>query len=165
MPTEPQPPADAAASGRALYRERLTPPWWGWLLAPLWASTLGIAYGYAINAAVGWTVGLGLTAVALLAIWRMSAVIEVTTTTLRAGRATLPLGMVKTSKPLEAEAARLRRGTGADPRAYVTLRGWVSSAVIVELDDPVDPTPYWYVSSRRPEVLADTIAGMTRSVT
>ena len=80
-------------------------------------------------------------------------------------RATLPLGVVRSASPLDAASARLRRGTEADPRAFVLLRGWVSSAVIVELHDPVDPTPYWYVSSRRPEVLADTIAGMTRSVT
>ncbi len=165
MPTEPQAPPDADASHRVLYRERLTPPWWGWLLAPFWASTLGIAYGYAINAAVGWTVGLGLTAIALFAIWRMSAVVELTTSTLRAGRATLPLGVVQSAIPLDAASARLQRGTEADPRAYVLLRGWVSSAVIVKFDDPLDPTPYWYVSSRRPEVLADTIEGMTGSVT
>jgi hypothetical protein len=146
-----------------IYRERLTPPWWGWLLAPLWASTLGIAYGYAIDATVGWMVGLGLMSVALFAIWRMSAVVELTGGTLRAGRATLPSTVMKSATPLDAAAARRKRGTEADPRAFVLLRGWVSRAVIVELDDPVDPTPYWYVSTRRPEVLAAAIDGMTGS--
>ena len=163
----PNAPPDAAASGRVVYRERLTPPVWGWLLAPLWASTLGIAYGYAINAPVGWTVGLGLMAVALFAIWRMSAVVELTAGALRAGRATLPIAAMREAIALDAASARLKRGTGADPRAYVLLRGWVALAVIVELDDPVDPTPYWYVSSRRPDVLAtaigEAIDGMTGS--
>ena len=148
-----------------LYRERLTPPWWGWLLAPFWASTLGIAYGYAINGAVGWVVGLGLMAVALFAIWRMSALVELTASTLRAGRARLPLPVVKSATPLDAATARLKRGTEADPRAFVLLRGWVAAAVIVELDDPFDPTPYWYVSSRRPQVLATAIGEASDDMT
>jgi hypothetical protein len=162
VPTAPD-ALDAAASGRLLYRERLTPPWWGWLLAPFWASTLGIAYGYAINAPVGWTVGLGLTAVALFAIWHMSAVVELTAGELRAGPARVPLRVVSGATALDAALARRKRGTEADPRSYTLLRGWVATAVIVALDDPADPTPYWYVSSRRPAALAEALNGVTGS--
>jgi hypothetical protein len=139
------------------YRERLTPPWWAWLLAAFWASTLGIAYGYAVATGVGWAVGVGLFLVAGLAIVRMTAVVEVTATTLRAGRATLPLSVVDDATALDAVAARTVRGTEADPRAFALLRGWIARAVIVELGDPDDPTPYWYVSTRRPEELASVI--------
>jgi hypothetical protein len=150
-----------APAPRTRYRERLTPPWWGWLLGALWASTLGIAYGYAISTLVGWLVFAGLCAVAAAGLWAMSAVVEVVVdgddAVLRAGRASLPLAVVATVTPLDADRARLARGTEADPTAYTLLRGWVREAVKVELDDRTDPTPYWYVSTRRPAALADAI--------
>ena len=40
------------------------------------------------------------------------------------------------------------------PYAFVVQRPWIPGAVQVHLDDPADPTPYWVVSSRRPDKLA-----------
>ncbi|HEX5016171.1 MAG TPA: DUF3093 domain-containing protein [Actinomycetes bacterium] len=161
----PADPANAVSgnSGSVTYRERLTPPWWGWLLAALWASTLGIAYGYAITTLVGWLVGVGLFLIAAAALVWMSAVIEVTGRELRAGRATLPGDSVGGVQVLDAEAARVKRGTGADSRAFILLRAWVPQAVVVTLDDPNDPTPYWYVSSRRPDDLAAAVERLAGS--
>ncbi|RJK96509.1 DUF3093 domain-containing protein [Vallicoccus soli] len=73
---------------------------------------------------------------------------------LRAGRARLPLSVAGAVVPLDAERAAHARGPGIDARAYHLLRGWVPTAVLVEVRDPRDPTPYWYVSTRRPERLA-----------
>jgi hypothetical protein len=39
-------------------------------------------------------------------------------------------------------------------RAFMLLRGYVPTAVRVEVSDPDDPTPYLYLSTRRPEQLA-----------
>jgi hypothetical protein len=33
------------------------------------------------------------------------------------------------------------------------LRSWVPTAVRIDLVDPDDPTPYWFVSTRRPDEL------------
>jgi hypothetical protein len=45
----------------------------------------------------------------------------------------------------------------------VCLRAWARTAVRVEVLDPADPTPYWLVSTRRPDELAAAIAaGRTR---
>jgi hypothetical protein len=33
------------------------------------------------------------------------------------------------------------------------IRGWVDPVVRVTLEDPDDPTPYWLISTRRPEEL------------
>ena len=158
----PTPRSDGVA-----YRERLTPPWWGWLLAALWAATLAIAYGYAIGAVVGWLVGVGLFAIAAIALWAMSAVIEVHDDRLLAGRATLPLTVVADVRPVDTAEARLLMGTGADATAFTVTRGWVRQGVKVDLVDPHDPTPYWYVASRRPDDLAAAIdrVGMTGSRT
>jgi hypothetical protein len=139
------------------YRERLTPPWWAWLLAGGWAATIGVAYGYAINAGVGLAVGCAGLGLASLGLWQMSAVVEVDETGLRAGRAVLPLWAWGAVAALDRDEARRLRGTGADPMAFVLLRGWVATAVTIEVDDDADPTPYWFVSSRRPERLADAL--------
>ena len=40
-----------------------------------------------------------------------------------------------------------------DPAAFVLHRTWVGPMVLVVLDDPDDPTPYWLISSRDPEKL------------
>ena len=49
----------------------------------------------------------------------------------------------------------------ADARAYLLLRPYRKKAVKVSLSDPADPTPYWLVSTRRPDALA---AALTRAV-
>ena len=140
-----------------MHHERLTPPWWGWLLAAFWASTLGIAYGYAISVVVGVVVFIGLFAVAALGLVRLSALVEVTGAGLRAGRAALPASAIGAVTVLDAAAARRVRGVDADSRAFVLLRGWVRGAVTVQVNDPLDPTPYWFVSTRQAEALASAL--------
>ena len=56
--------------------------------------------------------------------------------------------------PLDAAQARAPARPRRGPRAYLLLRPWLPRAVRVDLDDPRDPTPYWYVSSRHPDRLA-----------
>lgn len=73
---------------------------------------------------------------------------------LTAGRARLPWSAIGAVRPLDADDAAALRSRDADPRAYLALRGYVQTAVRVEVDDPADPTPYWYVSTRRPAELA-----------
>jgi hypothetical protein len=52
---------------------------------------------------------------------------------------------------------RQARGIRLDARAYLCIRGWLPAGARVILDDPEDPTPYWLVSSRRPEALARAV--------
>ena len=70
----------------------------------------------------------------------------------------LPPTAVGAVTPLDPEAAEALRGPKADARAYLVLRGWIRTAVRVEVADPADPAPYWYVSTRRPEELAAALA-------
>lgn len=51
--------------------------------------------------------------------------------------------------PHSAKSAAL--GRQLDPAAYVVHRSWVGPMVLLVLDDPDDPTPYWLVSCRHPE--------------
>ncbi|HUV48465.1 MAG TPA: DUF3093 domain-containing protein [Actinomycetes bacterium] len=141
-------------STRPRYRERLSPPWWFWVAAAFWALTLALAYGYAVSTPVGLGVGLAAFALAALGLSRVSATVVVDDRGFTAGPAHLPWDAVGTVEPLDASAAKLRRGPAADPRAYLMLRGWVSTAVAVDVRDRLDPTPYWFVSTRFPDRLA-----------
>lgn len=136
------------------FRERLTAPWWFWTVILFWAMTLAIAYGSAIAAPVGVLVGAAALGLATLGMARVATVVTVSAAGLSVGNAHLPLDAIGAVEALDADAARRRRGTGADSRAFVLLRGWIPTAVTVRVVDPRDPTPYWYVSSRSPEELA-----------
>jgi hypothetical protein len=57
----------------------------------------------------------------------------------------------------------LRLGPQADPGAHVVFRGWVGESVLVTpLDRSV--TPYWLVSTRRPDELLAAIERIARVV-
>lgn len=77
--------------------------------------------------------------------------IVITDTTLRAGRATIDrafLGDVRGVTEAERPAAI------SDARTWKLLRAWIPTGVLVTINDPADPTPSWYLSTRHPEKLA-----------
>lgn len=140
------------------YRERLSVPVHWWLIAAFFALSLVVALG----AYLGWDWALATAllttgaVVATLASYS-AATLEVTAEELRAGRARIPWRYVRSAEPLDAEATRLSRGRDADASAFYLLRPYLSSAVLVTLDDPRDSHPYWLLSSRRPAALAEAI--------
>jgi hypothetical protein len=77
---------------------------------------------------------------------------------LEAGTARLPLTALGAATALDAEAARRLRTTEADARAFMLLRGYVRTAVRVDVTDPEDPTPYLYLSTRRPDKLVKVLS-------
>ncbi len=141
------------------YREVLLPRPWVWLMPIGFAAFLGVAYGYAYGSAAGWLVGLA-TASALLA-WlalgtRTSVAVDAGT--VRADRAQLPARYIGRVRPLDPQATFRARTAAADPRAFLMLRPWASaSSVVMEVTDPADPHPYWLISTRRPQRLADAL--------
>ncbi len=59
---------------------------------------------------------------------------------------------------LDATQTRAELGTRLDARAFLCQRGWIHTAVRVDLVDPLDPTPYWIVSTRHPDDLVAALA-------
>ena len=140
-----------------LYRERLTVPLLWWLLAVGFAVSMLAAFGFYL----GWSWGIG-TALASLAVaaalFQGSAVlIIVEPTRLRVGRAVIDHDYLASCQALDADQTRRRSGTEADARAHLVLRPYVRTAVELTLDDPADPVPYWLVSTRRPDRLAEAV--------
>lgn len=141
------------------YHERLAAPWWLWLAGAALAATLGIAYAAPFAAAIGLLVFAVTMAIIAVALLRSAPVVDVSDGMLHAGVAVLPLHHVGAVTPLDAEAATRLRGSDADPFAWMLLRGWIPTAVRIDVDDPDDDTPYWYVSTRHPHTLALALTG------
>lgn len=139
------------------YREVLYPPALVVLLAIALSATVGVAYGAAYDARLGWLAALlmgGATAALLLA---TSTRLRVDERIVQAGRARIPLDAVGEATPLDREAMQLARRSG-DPRDYLVLRAWSSRrGVSFAVVDPRDPHPRWVVSSRRPQAFAAAI--------
>lgn len=135
------------------YLERLHPSIAFWLLVPV-AALLAGASAVPLG---GWVaVGAGVVsaaAVAALLGWR-TPVIRVDDAGLHAGRALLDPPSIGAVEPLDRDRTRQAMGPELRADAYVLHRAWVPCAVRVAVDDSEDPTPYWLVSTRRPEALA-----------
>jgi hypothetical protein len=135
------------------YQERIAVPVRWWVLAALGALAIAlVSTALPVFLLVANTV---LAVVGLAVALRASTLhVVVDDEGLGAGRARLPWSAIGTVVALDATAAAALRSRDADPRAYLALRGWVGTAVRVDVDDPADPTPYWYVSTRHPTELA-----------
>ena len=151
-------------SSDLVFSERLWAPVWMWLVPSAIAATLGFAFEIPLG------IGAGIVAWAIpqaLIVWMLvSAAARVTVGPdgLAAGRATLPLQAMGQITALDPTAAAALRGRDADPRAYLLLRPWLAAAVRIDLQDPRDPAPYWYISTSRPPQLAAALEGVRRQV-
>jgi hypothetical protein len=146
------------------YAERLTVPLRWWVQGTMFVASLWLAVLAATPEAVAWTVTVSAMAVlvALFVSYGRPRVL-VDGTTFRAGRAHIPLELLGPATPLDADAVRRQAGVDADARAYLLLRPYLKRGVRVDIADPADPTPYWLVSSRRPDALASALeAGRAR---
>jgi peptidoglycan/LPS O-acetylase OafA/YrhL len=141
------------------YTETLRVPLRWWTIATMFhASTLLalLVAGLGVWAVAVMAVVVAITVALLLAYG--SARIVVSGGQLTAGRARIPLDLLRSPRPLDAEQTRARIGPLADARAYLLLRPYVAPSVVVDVTDPRDPAPYWLLSTRRPELLAEALA-------
>ena len=140
-----------------LFRERLTVPIMWWVLASLFALSVLLAVGAYLGPV--WGIGTALATVMVAAAIFISAavVISIDAREIRIGRASIEHAYIASSQALAAEEARQRAGVGADARAHLVLRPYVRTAVEITLDDPEDPVPYWLVSTRHPQQLAEAL--------
>jgi hypothetical protein len=140
-------------------RERLTPPWWVFVIGAIVPAMIGVAYGAAFNPWLGMTVFIVGTALVATFLVRTSPVVTAAGTTgLTAGRAHLPMWAVGRCECLSLEEARERLRT--DGSAYLVLRAWYSKRVlVVAVDDAEDPHRRWYLSLRDPQACALVLQG------
>lgn len=161
-------PEPGAGAPRVLYSERQWVPWY-W-----WAAGLGLVLllsaQFALNRNQWWFIIPFVVVGALTAwflVWLSRTVVRVEldpdgTRWLSVEGANLPSSVVSRSMVVPASARQNALGRQLDPAAYLVSHPWVQEHVLLVLDDPQDPTPYWMVSSRDPEALLEAfVPGQT----
>ena len=138
------------------YRERLWVPWWWWPLGFALAGLLAFEINMGVPALPNWLSYATLfTVAAATLLWLGRVEIRVIQNSdgveLWAGPAHLPVTVISRSAEIPRTAKSAALGRQLDPAAYVLHRAWIHPMVLLVLDDPDDPTPYWLVSCRHPE--------------
>ncbi|BDD98543.1 alanine rich membrane protein [Mycolicibacterium fortuitum subsp. acetamidolyticum] len=147
------------------YRERLWVPWWWSLPAAVLAGVIAFEIGLAAPAIPVWlpyVLLFGVAAAVLM--WFSKTELKVVRDSggdaeLWVGDAHLPTSVISRSAEVPRSAKSAALGRQLDPAAYVVHRAWVGPMVLVVLDDPDDPTPYWLVSSRHPDRVLAALRG------
>ncbi len=142
----------------AVYSERLLPGWWVWLVAMGLVTMVGVAYGAALGATVGWLTALGGVLIAGLLIWSSAPVVAVSAEGVHAAGALLPFEAVGDLRAVGSNDIASLRGPGADARIFVVLRrSSAPGGLLIYVDDDDDPHPAWLVTCRHPERMASAI--------
>jgi len=137
--------------------ERLRVPWSWWpvVIAIVLFGALEVGSGFSFVVLVPIAIFLfGFFIVPLILSGRMR--VQLSDGVIRAGKQELPVMQITSIAELNRDETRLRLGPQADPAAYTVVRGWIGSAVMLRLANPV-PVPYWVLSTRHPEELAAAI--------
>lgn len=87
----------------------------------------------------------------------MSPTLSIRDNQLLAGNARVPVALLGEVELLDEKSLKRVIGTDADARAYLVVRGHLHRGVKVHLRDASDPTPYWVLTTRRPQELAQAI--------
>jgi len=144
------------------YRERLTAPLSWWMAAALFGGICGWIMVVAATPAWGVVTTIVATSAAAGLVGTYGGLaVRATRDGLHVGTAYLPTEFIGSAVPLDRLAFQANLGPDADARAWLRTRPYVDGGVRVTVTDPHDPTPYWLISSRRPEAV---VAALERPV-
>ncbi len=144
-------------SKRYEFKEVIRPPFW--LIAFIYFMLFSLVL--AIWAAFDNTAAINAFAIAivvgLVAIYIATTSIIVEDGELRIQRAHIPVKYLGTSQVIDKKNFSFERTRGADPAAYFATTFWISEGLKVEVTDTRDLTPYWLISTRKAEELAQAL--------
>lgn len=150
-----------SSAPKVLYQERQWVPWYFWLLAA--AAVIIATATVSFNRGIWWTIVPGLL-LSAIAIWVLLSWSSTTVTVeqdtdgtrwLLVKDAQLPHDVVSRCMAVPESARRNALGPQLDPAAFLVTHGWVKKHVMLVLDDPEDPTPYWLICSKNPQAVLD----------
>ncbi|TXI62837.1 MULTISPECIES: DUF3093 domain-containing protein [Mycolicibacterium] len=158
--------SDTRATTRTVrYHERLWVPWWWTLPAVGLAILIAVQVNMGVPAIPAWVPHAVLIPVAVaVLLWFSKTEIQVVDqpdgeTEVWVGSAHLPVSVISRTAEVPRSAKSAALGRQLDPAAYVVHRAWIGPMVLVVLDDPDDPTPYWLVSTRHPDRVLAALGG------
>ena len=86
--------------------------------------------------------------------------LKLTKESLSIGKVQIPSKLIKSVTSIEPAAQQSEKGPKLHPAAYIRFQVGVKGLLKIELNDPSDPTPYWLISSRNPELVAKKFADL-----
>lgn len=135
-------------------------PWWWWPLGFGLAALIAAEVNMGVRSLPTWLpYAVMLTVAVGVLLWLGRSEVRVVQdgadgeVELWSGEAHLPVAIITRSAEVPASAKSAALGRQLDPAAFVHHRGWVGPMVLVVLQDPDDPTPYWLISTRHPDRL------------
>lgn len=140
------------------YRERLRVPWWWWPPGLGAAALIAVVVNQGVKTLPNWLPFAVLLPVgAIVLLWLGRTELQVTTkdgeSEVWIGSAHLPVAVIERWAAVPGSAKSAALGRQLDPAAYVVHRPWVGPMVLLVLNDPEDPTPYWLISANKPDKL------------
>lgn len=148
-------------SPKLTFKEVIRPPIWliAFIYFLLFSMVIAIWAAFdnaaALNA-FGTALVLGLVAI-YLSISTIAVTNNGDQSELIIGKAHIPIKYLNGAEKLTHEEFRLTRTRNADPAAYLATTFWLSQGVKVAVNDDRDPTPYWLISTRKPDALKAAI--------
>ena len=139
-----------------LYRERVLPNF------GTFAATFALLPSIAIiSEPFDIRIGLAIGVVAVITIWTLLILrapkIELSLLELKVGRVAILRNLIGEVEVISKEGIFLERGPKLDPGAYKVFQGSVKTAIKISITDPEDQTPYWLISTRKPDKLAELL--------
>jgi hypothetical protein len=86
--------------------------------------------------------------------WLAAPLITLTEAELRIGNVAIDRAFIGNVEVIKSADAFKERGVNLHSRAYTRFQIGVKELVKVEIKDELDPTPYWLIATRNPEVVA-----------
>jgi len=139
-----------------LYKERVLPNFG--TFAAVFALLPSIAI---ISEPFDIRIGLAVGVVVVITIWTIlilrAPTIELSQLELRVGRVGIFRNLIGEAEVISKDRIFLERGPNLDPGAHKVFQGSVKTAIKIAILDPEDPTPYWLISTRKPDKLAELL--------
>jgi hypothetical protein len=136
----------------AMYKERVLPSM-AFFFALLFLPMATIAVLLPFSEILAITGGILSYIFALAITWRLAPLISINQTSLRVGNAVIEASYLGVVSVVETHEAFVERGRNLNPKAYTRFQIGVNQLVKIEIQDEADPTPYWLVSTRNPELV------------
>jgi hypothetical protein len=138
------------------YRERVLPTVYFYIASltlPLSLFLVALPFSEVVS------ISLALASIPLVLVlsWLGSPLITLNQQTLSIGHASIETKYLGKAEIVSPQNAFSERGVKLDSRAFTKFQIGVKQLVKIEIQDKQDPTPYWLIATRNPEVLAGLI--------
>ena len=140
-----------------MYIEKVYPPTISWFLALIFGFAIGLVFGAPFGLVVGLIGGLLAAGLVSFSLWRSIFEISIDGEMLVAEGNEIPRAHITLCTPLDRAATRSTLGPKADPAALIIMRGWVHTAVKLDIAEPEKRRPYIFISTRQSDTITDLL--------